>query len=257
MVDSAAPMRALEGRNVLVTGGAGPGMGSSLVRLLLAEGATVVAVDFDEGLLEALVVDLPEVIGVHADPTTLVGADAALAAVPGPLWALYNHAGGGERPLGVLEEVSDDEFDRVVRVNLAGPFMLSRKVLPQMLGQGGGCIINTASVNGLRGARGGPAYAASKWGLIGLTQHIAATYGEYGIRCNAVCPGPTGHRSASQDRPAGLVTERGRALLARDTGKPPPCPPEQVAAVGVFLATDAARRINGAAIPVDGGWIAY
>jgi NAD(P)-dependent dehydrogenase (short-subunit alcohol dehydrogenase family) len=144
-----------------------------------------------------------------------------------------------------------------MRVNLKGPFMLSRKVLPGMVERGGGCIINTASVNGLRGARGGHAYASSKFALVGLTQHIAATYGEYGIRCNAVCPGPTGYRPLSQDRPTDRITERGKKILARDNGKPAPCPPEQVAAVGVYLATEAAKRVNGAAIPVDGGWIAY
>jgi len=246
----------LAGKHVLVTGGAGPGMGRALVTMLHEAGARVVAVDIDGDRLEQLAGDLPGVTVVHTDPTTPDGGDEALAAVPGPLWALFNHAGISER-IGVVEEITDEEFDRVLRVNLKGPFMLSRKVLPGMVARGGGCIVNTASVNGLRGARGGPAYAASKFGLVGLTQHIAATYGEYGVRCNAVCPGPTGTRGPSEALPADRVTERGRQLLARDRGKPEPCPPEQVAAMGVFLATDAAARVNGAIIPVDGGWIAY
>lgn len=246
----------LQGKYALVTGGAGPGMGRALVTMLHEAGAHVVAADINGELLDQLVKDLPGVVGVHVDPTTPEGGDEALAALSGPLWALYNHAGISER-IGVVEEITDEEFDKVIRVNLKGPFMLSRKVLPGMVERGGGCIINTASVNGLRGARGGPAYAASKFGLVGLTQHIAATYGEYGIRCNAVCPGPTGSRGPSEELPLDRVTERGRKLLARDTGKPAPCPPEQVAAVGLFLATDAAARVNGAIIPVDGGWIAY
>lgn len=247
-------MGTLDGRHVLVTGGADAELGSALVRLLRAGGAEVVATDVD---VPALVGELAGVVGVHPDPTTPKGLERALGAVAGPLWALYNHAGGGERPLGVIEEGEDAELDRVLDLNLAGPFRLARAVLSGMVARGGGCIVNTASVNGLCGARGGPAYAAAKFGLIGLTQHIAATYGNFGVRCNAVCPGPTGHRELSQDRAAGRVTERGRRLLARDTGKSTPCPPEQVAAFGVYLATDAARRVNRTAIPVDSGWIAY
>jgi NAD(P)-dependent dehydrogenase (short-subunit alcohol dehydrogenase family) len=127
-----------------------------------------------------------------------------------------------------------------------------------MVERGGGVIINTASVNGLRGARGGPAYAASKFGLVGLTQHIAATYANDGTRCNAICPGPMGPSKVagfkSEDMPG--LSDHGRAMLSRDREKPVAATSEEVAALALFLATDAARRINGACIPVDSGWIA-
>jgi NAD(P)-dependent dehydrogenase (short-subunit alcohol dehydrogenase family) len=253
----------LQGKTVLVTGGGGPGMGQQIVRLFHEAGARVVAVDVSTGNLDSLSAQFPDVITVAGDPSTPSGADSVLEAAGAPVDVLCNHAGISER-IGVVEEVGEDEWERTLRVNLTAPFLLSRRVLPGMVERGGGVIVNTASVNGLRGARGGPAYAASKFGLVGLTQHIAATYGQYGIRCNAICPGPTdnpgramaaGH--SSENMQDDRVTPRGRELLARDRGKPAPCPPEQVAAVAFFLATDAAARLNGAIIPVDGGWIAY
>ena len=123
-----------------------------------------------------------------------------------------------------------------------------------MVSQVSGVIVNTASVAGMRGARGGPAYTASKFGLIGLTQNIAATYAKDGIRCNAICPGPMGQVPA-ETLPE--VSERGVAMLSRDRGKPAPAAPELAANMAVFLARDEAAGVNGAIITVDGGWIAY
>jgi NAD(P)-dependent dehydrogenase (short-subunit alcohol dehydrogenase family) len=164
---------------------------------------------------------------------------------------------GGLAGLGfeLIDELPDETWNAAVAVNLTAPFLLCKRAVRRMVPQGGGVILNTASVAGLRGGRGGPVYTATKWGLIGLTQNIAATFGDRGIRCNAICPGPTRARPSSEllaDLP-----EQAVALLTRDRDKPEPCPPEQVAAVAVFLATDDAARINGAAIPVDGGWIAF
>jgi NAD(P)-dependent dehydrogenase (short-subunit alcohol dehydrogenase family) len=254
----------LKDKTVMVTGGGGPGMGHAIVRMFHNAGARVVAVDINGDNLDALDKGLPDVVTVLADPSTPSGADAAIKAAAAPLDVLCNHAGGTTGPIGVVDETSESDWERTLQVNLTAPFLLSRRVLPGMVERGGGIIINTASVNGLRGARGGPAYAAAKFGVVGLTQHIAATYGSYGIRCNAICPGPTDNPARhlvaaglSENRPPDRVTSRGRQILSRDRGKPAPCPPEQVASVAFFLATDAAARVNGAIIPVDGGWIAY
>jgi NAD(P)-dependent dehydrogenase (short-subunit alcohol dehydrogenase family) len=143
----------------------------------------------------------------------------------------------------------------MISVNLSAPFLMAKRVLPGMLASGKGVITNTASVAGMRGGRAGVAYTAAKWGLIGMTENIAATFGDQGIRCNAICPGPTGHRPLSEAAPE--LSERAVRLLTRDSRKPDPCPPELVAGVAVWLATDAAARVNGAIIPVDGGWAAY
>jgi NAD(P)-dependent dehydrogenase (short-subunit alcohol dehydrogenase family) len=244
-----------EGKTVVITGAAGKGMGRALVRLFAAEGARVVAADVDAVGLAALVDELPDVVTVQADTGVARDADRLLSAAGDRVDVLCNHAGISER-IGLVEEADEDAFERVLQVNLVGPFRLCRRVLPRMVASGGGAIVNTASVNGLRGGRGGPAYTASKFGLVGLTQHIAATYARQGIRCNAVCPGPMGDRPPSQDI-SEMATERGLEMLARDREKPAPCPPEQVAAMVLFLASDAAVRVNGAIIPVDGGWIAY
>jgi NAD(P)-dependent dehydrogenase (short-subunit alcohol dehydrogenase family) len=229
-------------------------MGRAIVDGFRAEGATVVAVDRDPEAVAALARECPDVTAVTADLATPKGIAAAREAAGGEVDVLCNHSAAGDAAQ-LVDEVSEAEWARILDVNVTAPFLLSQHVIPGMVERGGGVIVNTASVAGMRGGRGGAAYTASKWALVGLTENIAATFGELGIRCNAVCPGPTGDRPPSETRPN--LTDGARRLLGRDTQKPEPCPPEQVAAVVVFLATDAAARINGAVIPVDGGWIAY
>jgi NAD(P)-dependent dehydrogenase (short-subunit alcohol dehydrogenase family) len=246
----------LRDKTVLITGGAGPGMGRTMVEQFRAEGARVVAVDIDTERISALVGEFPDVTGVTADISTPEGADTAIASA-GRVDVLCNHGGIGGRGDGFAfaDTLAEDVWDRMIATNLTGPFLLTKRALPGMVERGGGVIINTASVAGMRGARGGAAYTAAKWGLVGLTQNVAATFADKGIRCNAICPGPTGHRPLSEA--AGDLDERAVRLLTRDRDKPAPCPPELVASVAVFLAGDSAARINGAIIPVDGGWSAY
>jgi NAD(P)-dependent dehydrogenase (short-subunit alcohol dehydrogenase family) len=247
----------LDGKTVVVTGGAGRGMGRTMVELFRAEGARVVAVDVDRERIDELARELPDVVTVTADVSTAAGADAAIAAAGNRVDVLCNHGGlgGAADGFSFVDELSEETWNRMIAVDLTAPFLLSKRVLPGMVERGGGVIVNTASVAGMRGGRGGASYTAAKWGLVGLTQNIAATFGDRGIRCNAICPGPTGHRPLSEAS-VGL-SERATRLLTRDRDKPSPCPPELVAGVAVFLASDAASRINGAIIPVDGGWAAY
>jgi NAD(P)-dependent dehydrogenase (short-subunit alcohol dehydrogenase family) len=243
----------LAGRTVLITGGAGSGMGRALVRRFHAEGAQLVVADVDDERIAALASELPDIRTVRADIGTAAGADHAIEAAGGELDVLCNHAGVSEA-VGPIGEVSDDDWAHVISVNLTGPFLLCKRAVPMMVSRGGGAIVNTASVAGLRGARGGPAYTASKFGLVGLTQNIAATYAKDGIRCNAICPGPMG--SIASETVPGL-SERGVAMLSRDREKPSPAAPDLVARVAVFLASDEAAGVNGAIMAVDGGWIAY
>jgi NAD(P)-dependent dehydrogenase (short-subunit alcohol dehydrogenase family) len=244
----------LSGKRVLITGAAGaktamPGIGAALTRTFHAHDAHVIAVDIDGQALAALAGDLPGIQTVVADLATPHGVELALAAAEGNVDILCNHAGVSDRGTFVTE-MSDDLWERIFAINLTAPYRLCKGVLPGMLERGHGVIVNTASVTGLRGGRAGSAYTASKWGLVGLTQNIAAHYGSRGIRCNAVCPGPIGPPGSTPARSAG-----DEAIIAR--GRPPNQPPEVVASVVLFLASDAARNINGAAIPVDGGWIAF
>jgi NAD(P)-dependent dehydrogenase (short-subunit alcohol dehydrogenase family) len=244
----------LAGKTVVITAGAGVGIGRAMVDAFHKGGAHVVACDVDEVGIARLRDELPDVTVVHADVSSKADCDRLIAAADGHVDVLCNHAGIGGT-YGPLLEVPDEEWFRIIDVNLNSTYMLCRRVLPSMLERGAGSIINTASVSGLRGGRAGPAYVASKFAVVGLTQNIAATYGDQGIRCNALCPGPTGGDNPSRIR--ANTTPGGLRFMTRDAGKPPPCPPEQVAAVAVFLAQDEAVRINGAVIPVDGGWIAY
>jgi NAD(P)-dependent dehydrogenase (short-subunit alcohol dehydrogenase family) len=226
-----------------------------MVELFRAAGASVLAVDLSG--LEELAAELADVDTITADISSAADADAIIAAAGPKLDVICNNAGILDH-LRLVEEVSDEEWERVIAVNLTGTFRLCRRALKVMLAQGHGVITNTASIAAFGGGRGGAAYTASKCGVVGLTQSIAAAYGERGIRCNAICPGGTAtgmaHTKAGAEN---ALSADGLALLGRLTGKPKPANPDRVAQVAVFLARDEASRINGVALPVDGGLIAY
>jgi NAD(P)-dependent dehydrogenase (short-subunit alcohol dehydrogenase family) len=184
-----------------------------------------------------------------ADVSTSSGVDSVFAAVGDRLDVLCNNAGILDA-LRFVDETSDEWFDKVIATNLRGPFTMSHRAVPLMASNGGGIIINTASVCGLRGGRAGAAYTASKFGLVGLTYNIAATVRDKGIRCNAVCPG-------------GMLTQIGSDQdvsmagyeLVQGNERVPSVEADVVAKVVMFLASDAAAHINGVALPVDGGSI--
>jgi len=170
----------------------------------------------------------------------------------GAVHVLCNNAGIMDR-LGTIEETTIEEWDRLIAVHMTGPFLLTKRVIPGMVERGGGVIVNTASIGGLRGGRAGPAYTASKFGIIGLTKNIAATMSNKGIRCNAICPG-----RINTDLGDGIdITESGIERMDRDRDMPPVAEPREIAAMAVMLAEDDASYVNGAALVVDGGWIAY
>jgi NAD(P)-dependent dehydrogenase (short-subunit alcohol dehydrogenase family) len=194
---------------------------------------------------------------VVADVSTAEGISTVMDAAGDDLSVLCNNAGVLDR-LALLDETSDAVWDRVLAVNLSAPFRLSREAVPRMIARGGGAIVNTASTAAEGGGRAGVAYTASKAGLIAMTLNVAVSYAAQGIRCNAICPGGTKtgmlHSAAGEEV---ALSERGLELLARLGGKPPPAEPEQVAEVAVFLASDAASRVNGVAVRVDGAAFAY
>jgi NAD(P)-dependent dehydrogenase (short-subunit alcohol dehydrogenase family) len=152
-------------------------------------------------------------------------------------------------------DVTDVEWERVIRINLTAPFQLTRAALPHMLAKGKGAIVNTASEAALRGSSAGTAYTVSKHGIVGLTKSIAIMYRDKGIRANAIAPGGTiTNISATMnvDRES-----HGPGVLAAylpNAGRPAEAD-EQAAAI-VFLASDAASNINGVVLPVDNGWSA-
>lgn len=247
-----------DGRSVIVTG-AGSGIGRAAALAFAAQGDRVVAADLNAEGAQAVVKEIEEAggtaVAVTGDLSEQSVVDAVVAAAVerfGGVDVLVNNAAIMDR-MSAVADVSDAEWERVIRVNLTAPFQLTRAVLPHMLAAGKGAIVNTASEAGLRGSAAGAAYTASKHGMVGLTKNLAVMYRKQGIRANAIAPGGT---------QTGIVVDaeqgaHGPAALGPhfvNVGRL--AQPEEQAAAIVFLASDAASNINGVVLPVDDGWSA-
>lgn len=251
----------LSGRTAIVTG-AGSGIGRAMALTFAQAGAELLVNDIIGDRAEATVAAI-EAAGGRAFPAVADIADEAAvnafvrdaAERWGRIDVLCNNAGIMDR-IHLPAETPTDLWERVMAVNVTGQFFVTRAVLPHMLARKAGAIVNTASVAGLRGGAAGLAYVASKHAMVGLTRSIAWTHGPDGIRCNAICPGPTetditGGKGLEFFSPGGLARATPVMTLAdRFTG------PQVMADTALFLASDAAAYINGAIIPVDGGWMA-
>ena len=249
-------------QQVALVTGAASGIGRALVQCFVAEGAAVVAVDIVEDPLQALVAELERqgakvtacVANVASD-TDVASMLTTTTSTYGRLDILCNNAGIMDL-MTPAADVPLDLWERVLAINLYGPFLACRRAIPLFLEQGGGSIINTASEAGLRGGSAGTAYTVSKHGVVGLTRSIAFHYGERGIRCNAVCPGAV---ATAIGAGRGVPSEEGLArVLPFLQGSAPSrvSAPEEIAAAIAFLASKDASYINGAILPVDGGWFA-
>lgn len=245
---------------VAIVTGAGSGMGQAIALHFSDLGAKVVVSDINEEAVHHVVNDIKEkdgiALGIVANVSVQEDVDYLIQTTMDTyegLDILVNNAGILDNfiPVG---EIIDDEWDKVIAVNLTGPMKLSRAAIQVMDKQEhGGVIINNASVGGLFGSRGGAAYTASKHGLLGLTKNIAATYGTFGkIRCNAIAPG--GVKTNIQTtitKPSGL----GYKAL-ENAGPGPLAESNEIAQVAGFLASDESSFVNGAIITADGGWTA-
>ncbi|MFC4504981.1 MULTISPECIES: SDR family NAD(P)-dependent oxidoreductase [Streptomyces] len=246
------------GRSVIVTG-AGSGIGRATALAFAGRGAGIVVADLDAkaadearaeiensgGTAVAVVGDLSEQPVVDKVVTTAIDTF-------GSIDVLVNNAGIMDS-MSAVADVTDAEWERLIRVNLTAPFLLTRAVLPHMLGAGRGAIVFTASEAALRGSSAGAAYTTAKHGIAGLTKSLAVTYRHHGIRTNAIAPGATltGIRlDIDPDAPGP------QALMPYMGNAGQPAAAETQAAAILFLASDAASNINGAVLPVDGGWSA-
>ena len=247
----------LAGRVAIITG-ASSGIGRASALRFAAEGAKVLVSDVNEqGGNETVSMVTGaggEATFASADVSCEDGArsmiEAALSAY-GRIDVLFNNAGivAMNGPTG---EASVEVWNRVLAVNLTGVFLGCRFAIPEMLKTGGGAIINTASVAGLVGFPGLPAYCASKGGVVQLTKTMALEYATQGIRVNCICPGVIDTPMVALE----ALDEAGRAAMSQLEPVGRVGQPEEVAALALFLASDDASFMTGAIIPVDGGFVA-
>ena len=236
----------LDGKHALVTGG-GSGIGAATVRRLREEGARVTVADIDEVSAKE-VADEVDGHAVALDVTDAESvrdamADATLAL--GPVDVLVNCAGGDRAAMFV--DTDEQDWQRVLALNLTGAMACARAVLPSMLERRTGAIVNVASEAGRVGTFGGAPYAAAKAGLLGFTKSVAREVARFGVRCNAVAPGPieTPMLAAVGDRlREGMVA----ATIMGRAGQP-----HEVAAAIAYLASDDASFVTGETLSVSGG----
>jgi len=238
-------MGRVDGKVVLISGGA-RNIGGASARALVAEGASVVIGDVldDEG--KALAEELGDAARyVHLDVTSDEDWRAAVAfavAEFGQLNVLFNNAGIFNG--GALNRYKRDQWQQMLDVNLTGPFLGMRAATDALIAAGGGSIINTSSIEGLRGTPWAHGYVASKWGLTGLTKSAAMELAPHGIRVNSLHPGRIS-TPATDQMPEDLIP----IPLGR------PGQPEEIASFVVFLASDESSFATGAEFVVDGGTI--
>jgi NAD(P)-dependent dehydrogenase (short-subunit alcohol dehydrogenase family) len=243
----------LDGKVAIVTG-AGSGIGEASAKRFAAEGAAVLAVD----IRKAKVHDVAEAIGAEGGHAIPFGANVAEEAEVeamvaeavnqlGGLDVLFSNA-GTIRP-GTAVELSVDEWDLVMAVNVRSVFLGAKFAIPAMIERGGGSIVNTASISGLHGDGGAVCYAASKAAVINLTRALSTDHARDGVRVNAICPGTI------ETPPVKRMMEDPRALevnlAAHSVGRLGL--PEEIAAAAVWLASDEASFVTGEHLVVDGG----
>jgi NAD(P)-dependent dehydrogenase (short-subunit alcohol dehydrogenase family) len=253
-------MKDLDGRSIIITGAAGS-IGHATACVLASRGANLMLVDINrEGLAErrgivaAFGTRVETFCGDVSRSTDVRGYVEASTNAFGRIDGLFNNA-GMDGKVASIETYDEEEFDRIIAVNLKGIFLGLRHVIPVMLAQGVGAIVNTGSIASERGLGGACAYNATKHGVVGLTRTAAADVAARGVRVNAVLPGVIDtpllegmlHTMFNGDVPLGKRT-LGRIAPQERIGLP-----QEVGEVVAFLLSDAASFVNGAAWAMDGG----
>lgn len=248
---SATPFR-LDGRVALVTGGAS-GIGEACSRIFTAAGASVIIADLDEARGTALAAELPGARYIKVDITDEAGVAAAFASIP-KLDVLVNNAGIGL--VGSVEETSLPDFERLMRVNVTGCFLVTRGAMPLLLASQGR-IVNIGSVAGLVGVKRRYAYCATKGAVVAMTRQLALDYPTQ-IRVNCICPGTVDspfvegylekyHKHEKEKVRAELNARQPIGRLGK---------PEEIAYMALYLSSDEAAFANGGVHSIDGGWTA-
>jgi NAD(P)-dependent dehydrogenase (short-subunit alcohol dehydrogenase family) len=251
----------LDNKVMLVTGG-GSGIGAAICRAAAEQGARVVVAELDEPRGHGVAAELGEAaLFCRTDVTDLTSVQQAVAAAVqafGRLDVLVNCAGIGH--VGTVQETTDQDFERLMAVNVRGVFHGTRAAVDQMLAQdpSGGNIINIASTAGLIGVPRRFAYCATKGAVVAMTKELAIDYVKQGIRCNAICPGTIFspfvegyverfHHDTREQTIAELHARQPIGRMGR---------PDEVADLAVYLASDESGFMTGSAVVIDGGWTA-
>ena len=245
-------------RKILITAGAS-GIGHHIVEAFIAAGDAVYTCDIDADALKRAAADLPGLkvsvcdVGDRGQVERMV-ADAAEQL--GGIDVLVNNAGIAG-PTAAVQDVEPDDWDRVLDVNLTGTFLVTKYAIPHLIRSGQGSILIMSSSAGRLGYPNRSPYAASKWALIGFTKTLAMELGQYGIRANAIQPGTVeGDRIErvfqGRAKLSGRSLEEEKALSMGDRSIKQTVDPKDVAALAVYLASDAAKMISGQSFPIDG-----
>ena len=247
---------------VALVSGAGSGIGRATALGLAAHGARVAVADLDRAKAEAVVAEIAAAgggaVAIAADAATADGVEAMIGGVArafGGLDILHNNAFGqpalpaGRSRLAFTADVDEAVWAHTIELGLTGVFRAMKRAIPEMLARGGGAIVNTASISGLFADFAIGAYNTAKAGVVNLTRVAAIEYGARGIRVNCVCPGAidTPLLRPSLSIP-GFAEETTRMIPMRRLGRP-----EEMAGVVMFLASDLASYVTGAAVVADGG----
>lgn len=245
----------MDAKVVLVTG-AGAGIGRAMAEEFFAEGASIAVLDVDLGAAEETVALLGNGDRAFAVAADVSGWDSVSAAVDsvlerfGRIDVLCNNAGIMDNYT-PAHEVPLEEWNRVIAVNLTGPFLVARAVIPTMLSQSAGAIINTASLCAISAGGAGPCYTSSKHGVLGLTRQLTFDYGRQGIRVNAICPGSI-ETAMNVGEGASVAADVEEELARTPAGRWGQ--PSEIARLAVYLASDEAAFIHGTSVVIDGGW---
>jgi NAD(P)-dependent dehydrogenase (short-subunit alcohol dehydrogenase family) len=256
----------LAGRVAIITGPA-KGMGAAITRAFAAQGAHLALIGRDVAAIEKVVQGVraggAQVLVLGCDITEATECDAAAGGAReryGRVDILVNVA-GGSGPIGKSAvETTPEEFDEIVRLNMSGCFHTMRAVLPAMMAQRYGKIVNVGGTFGMRGRAGRMAYSASKWGLRGMTKSVALEAGAYNINVNCVAPGMVdGPRfrdkvCAEMAQRLGISAAEAAERHAAEYALRRLTTDADVANACLFLASDVSRQITGVDLPVDGGW---
>ena len=246
---------------VAIITGAGSGVRKEMAILFGSEGAKLLLIDIVQERLKdiellltdrridskTLALDIREKESIDKIINTAIQAY-------GSIDILCNNAGIMDGAMSVAE-TSDELWNRVMDINLKDPFRATRAVIPQMLKQKHGIILNTASVAGLYGGKAGVSYTVSKHGLIGLTKHMAAFYGTQGIRCNAMALGAVKTNIGIGSKQPG---DLGLKIIQKTFGAmPEPADAGQIAKIALFLVSEQSEYLNGTVLVADSGWTVY